>query len=50
MIDVRAEDVWQSFFDTGDPVSYLLAKKLDREERRRDNRENREGKDPRPAD
>ena len=47
---MNAEGVWQSFFETGDPVSYLLAKKLDPEKRRQDNRESREGEDPRPAD
>lgn len=47
---MKTDGVWQSFFETGDPVSYLLAKKLDRGERRRDKREDGTGEDPRPVD
>ena len=47
---MTADGVWQSFLETGDPVSYLLAKKLEREPRRKDKGENREGEQPRPVD
>lgn len=45
-----SEAVWQCFLETGDPVGYLLAKKLDQGQRRCDKRENREGEPPRPVD
>lgn len=50
VIDVKTEGLWNGFFETGDPVCYLLVKKMEWQTRRDRQKENREGENPRPAD
>ena len=44
-----ADGIWRSFVETGDPVCYLLAKKLEQQPRRNNNRPG-PGESPRPSD
>ena len=46
---MKNDELWQSFFETGDPVRYLLAKKLERPPRR-DREKDGTGEEPRPED
>ena len=47
---MNADGIWRSFVETGDPVCYLLAKKLERLPRRNDSHTQRPGESPRPSD
>ena len=47
---MKTEGLWNGFFETGDPVCYLLVKKMEWQTRRDRQKENREGENPRPAD
>lgn len=52
---MNADGIWFSFFDTGDPFCYLLAKRLEEQERRDDAEKPKkaregEGDTPRPLD
>ena len=42
--------IWRSFVETGDPVCYLLAKKLEQPPRREKTEKQGTGKQPRPSD
>lgn len=52
---MNADGIWYSFFDTGDPFCYLLARRLEEQERRaeaegRKKKNDGEGDQPRPTD
>lgn len=45
-----ADGIWRGFFETGDPVCYLLAKKLEQRPRRDTKQTEGAGEEPRPSD
>ena len=47
---MQTDGIWRSFVETGDPVCYLLAKKLEQPPRRKDLQIQRPGDSPRPSD
>ncbi len=52
---MNADGIWYSFFDTGDPFCYLLAKRLEEQERRDDAEKSKKAREgewdtPRPLD
>lgn len=38
---MNADGVWRGFFDTGDPFCYLLAKRLEEQDRRKEEGESK---------
>lgn len=50
VIDVETEGLWNGFLENGDPVCYLLTKKIEERTRREKKKENGEGAPPRSAD
>ena len=47
---MKTEGLWNGFLENGDPICYLLTKKLEKQTRREKKKENGEGDPPRPVD
>ena len=50
VIDVKTDGLWRGFLENGDPVCYLLTKKIEERTRREKKKESGEGETPRPVD